>query len=82
AIGVPGALGFIIWGWNEPGRTPTALGYVDVLGFLILAASAFFVAPVGAMLAHTVPEKLLRRLFALGLIATAFSLLREAFIGG
>lgn len=82
AIGVPGALGFIIWGWDEPGRTPTALGYVDVLGFLILAASAFFVAPVGAKLAHTVPEKLLRRLFALGLIATAFSLLREAFIGG
>jgi uncharacterized membrane protein YfcA len=78
AIGLPGALGFIIWGWDEPGRTPTALGYVDGLGFLILAASAFFVAPLGAKLAHTVPERLLRRLFALGLVLTAFSLLREA----
>lgn len=82
AIGVPGALGFIVWGWNEPGRTPTALGYVDGLGFLILAASAFFVAPIGATLAHSMPEKLLRRLFALGLIATAVSLLREAFFVG
>jgi uncharacterized protein len=82
AIGVPGALGFIIWGWNEPGRTPTSLGYVDGLGFLILAASAFFIAPIGARLAHTIPEKLLRRLFAFGLIATAFSLLREAILGG
>jgi len=82
AIGVPGALGFIIWGWNEPGRTPTALGYVDGLGFLILAASAFFVAPIGAKLAHSMPEKLLRRLFAFGLIATAVSLLREALFTG
>ncbi|GJL96749.1 MAG: UPF0721 transmembrane protein [Hyphobacterium sp.] len=78
AIGVPGALGFIIWGWNEPGRTPTSLGYVDGLGFLILAASAFFIAPIGARLAHTLPEQLLRRLFAFGLVATAVSLLREA----
>lgn len=82
AIGLPGALGFIIWGWDEPGRTPTALGYVDALGFLILAASAFFVAPVGARLAHTMPERLLRRLFAVGLVLTAFSLLREAFLAG
>ncbi|WP_421786063.1 sulfite exporter TauE/SafE family protein [Hyphobacterium sp.] len=81
AIGVPGALGFIVWGWDEPGRTPTALGYVDGLGFLILAASAFFVAPLGAKLAHTLPERLLRRLFALGLVLTAVSLLREAWAG-
>ncbi|WP_420431648.1 sulfite exporter TauE/SafE family protein [Hyphobacterium sp.] len=80
AIGLPGALGFIIWGWDEPGRTPTALGYVDLLGFFILATSAFFVAPLGAKLAHTMPERLLRRLFALGLVLTAFSLLREALV--
>lgn len=82
AIGAPGALSFVIWGWNEAGRTPTALGYVDGLGFLILAASAFFVAPLGAKLAHSMPETLLRRLFAVGLVATAVSLLREAFLGG
>jgi uncharacterized membrane protein YfcA len=81
AIGAPGAISFIIWGWDEPGRTPTALGYVAGLGFLILAASAYFVAPVGARLAHSIPEKLLRRLFAIGLIVTAFSLLREAWLG-
>ena len=81
AIGLPGALGFIAWGWGEPGLPPFSLGYVNMLGFAVLAASAFFVAPVGAKLAHALPADILRRLFAFGLVAVAFSLLREAILG-
>tara|TARA_R110002072_G_scaffold72335_3_gene172918 strand:+ start:1100 stop:1921 length:822 start_codon:yes stop_codon:yes gene_type:complete len=82
AIGLPGAISFIIWGWAEPGRPPFSLGYVNGLGFVLLAASAFFVAPVGAALAHSLPEKTLRRLFAIGLVAVGLSLLREAIWPG
>ena len=82
AIGVPGALGFILWGWNEAGRPPLSLGYVNMLGFAILAASAFFLAPVGASLAHKLPANTLKRLFAIGLTVTAISLIREAWVGG
>ena len=78
AIGLPGALGFIVWGWDEAGRPPFSLGYVNALGFAVLAASAFFVAPLGAKLAHALPAQTLKRLFAIGLVVVAISLLREA----
>ena len=80
AIGLPGALGFVVWGWNEAGRPPLSLGYVNVLGFAILATSAFFLAPVGAGLAHKLPAAILKRLFAIGLAVTAISLIREAIV--
>lgn len=82
AIGLPGALGFIAWGWAEPGLPPYSLGYVNAVGFGLLAASAFFVAPLGVALAHKLPETMLRRLFAIGLVAVGLSLLHEAVQGG
>jgi|TARA_R100000152_G_C6768395_1_gene193896 uncharacterized membrane protein YfcA len=81
AIGLPGALGFIVWGWSEAGRPPLSLGYVNMLGFAILAVSAFFLAPVGAGLAHKLPAATLKRMFAVGLALTAISLIREAIVG-
>lgn len=82
AIGLPGALGFIVWGWAEPGLPPYSLGYVNMIGFGLLAASAFFVAPLGAALAHALPERMLRRLFAIGLVVVGTSLIYEAWRGG
>lgn len=81
AIGAPGAIGFIVNGWGHE-VVPWSLGYVNGPGFALLASCAFFVAPVGAKLAHDLPERTLKRLFAIGLVVVGFMLVREAVIGG
>ena len=42
--------------------------------------SAFFVAPLGAKLAHALPERTLKRCFAVGLVVVGVMLVREAWL--
>lgn len=79
AIGAPGAIGYIVNGWGSD-AVPLSLGYVNMPGFVLLAGSAFFVAPVGAHLAHSLPADNLKRLFAIGLAVVGVLLLREAIL--
>ncbi len=79
AIGAPGAIGYIVNGWGSD-AVPLSLGYVNMPGFVLLAGSAFFVAPVGAHLAHSLPADNLKRLFAIGLAIVGVLLLREAIL--
>ena len=80
AIGAPGALGFIVNGWGRE-VVPWSLGYVNLPGFALLAGCAFFVAPLGAKLAHDLPAKTLKRFFAVGLVIVGAMLIREAILG-
>ena len=79
AIGLPGAVGYIANGWGSD-VVPYSLGYVNMPGFALLAGSAFFVAPIGARLAHKLPAEQLKRLFAVGLVAVGVMMLRKALI--
>jgi uncharacterized membrane protein YfcA len=79
AIGVPGAIGYIANGWGED-IVPYSLGYVSLPGFVLLAGSAFFVAPIGAKLAHTLPADQLKRFFAVGLVVVGVMMVRKAFL--
>lgn len=79
AIGAPAALGYIAFGWNTAGRPPLSLGYVNVPAALIMAAVTTATAPLGARLAHRLPRKTLRRLFAAFLVFTAASIAYETF---
>ncbi|MCW5725208.1 MAG: sulfite exporter TauE/SafE family protein [Maricaulaceae bacterium] len=81
AIGLPGAIGFVISGWSVADRPPLSLGYVNLAGFAALAACAVLVAPLGARLAHALPAAQLRRAFAVGLSVMGVMLVREALIG-
>ncbi|WP_022698716.1 sulfite exporter TauE/SafE family protein [Euryhalocaulis caribicus] len=81
AIGAPAALGFVIAGWGVANVPPGSLGYVSAPGFFFIATLTVLMAPVGAALAHRLDGNLLRRLFAIGLTVTAFSLLYEALAG-
>ena len=74
AIGVPAASGFVIFGWDAPGRPPLSLGYVNVPAALIMATVTTATAPYGARLAHKLPKLALRRLFAIFLVFTAASI--------
>lgn len=70
-IGFPGALLFAWGGLDAPGRPPYSLGYVSALGFLLIAPTQTWCAPWGAKLAHALPTKNLRVIFALFLVATS-----------
>lgn len=74
-IGVPGTIGFIISGLDVPGRPPLSIGWVSLLGFIVIAPAQTLLAPYGAALAHRVSTTMLRRLFALFLVITAVRML-------
>jgi hypothetical protein len=69
AIGLPiavsGALGYIAAGLNEPGLPPWSVGYVVLPAFAGIVVASTLAAPLGARLAHRLPETMLRRIFAL-----------------
>ncbi|HHQ42043.1 MAG TPA: sulfite exporter TauE/SafE family protein [Chromatiales bacterium] len=69
AVGLPialaGALGFAVAGAGVPGRPPYSLGFVNGAAFAGTALASVACAPLGARLAHAIPERTLRRLFAL-----------------
>lgn len=79
AIALPGALGFIVAGWGRDGLPPYSLGFVNMPGFVLLAALTAITAPIGARLAHRLPQQTLRRAFAVFLALVALNILREAF---
>lgn len=75
AIGFPlalaSALGFIVTGLNEDAVPPLSLGYVNLPAFGGIVVASVVFAPLGARLAHRLPEKLLKRTFALFLFLLA-----------
>ena len=58
-----------------------ALSFV-IAAFVTLAASAVFLAPVGANLAHSLNPKRLKQFFAVGLLIMSLNMLREAIFVG
>jgi uncharacterized membrane protein YfcA len=74
-----GALGYAIAGWGREGLPPWSLGFVSVPGFVLLALLTAITAPIGARLAHRLPQLTLKRAFAIFLAVTALNMLREAF---
>lgn len=71
AIGSAAMVGFVVFGWDAPGRPPLSLGYVNVPAAVIMGLLTTMVAPVGARLAHKLDKKVLRRAFAVYLVITA-----------
>lgn len=78
AIGAAAALGFVVFGWEAVGRPPFSLGYVNIPGALVMGVLTTAVAPWGAKLAHSLNRTVLRKAFALYLLATALSVVVKA----
>lgn len=73
-IAVSGTVGYIIMGWGNPSLPQGSLGYVywpAMLG-IILSSTAF--AKFGALLAHRLPSRKLKKLLALVLVVVAIKL--------
>jgi uncharacterized membrane protein YfcA len=74
-IAVGGTLGYITVGWRTTGLPEAHLGYVYLPALLWVALATALTAPFGARAAHRMKVELLRKLFAVLLVALAVRLL-------
>jgi uncharacterized membrane protein YfcA len=85
ALGFPIALastvGYVISGWHLPPALPGAFGYLYLPALAIVAAASVALAPLGARVAQRINVKVLKRLFAVLLMALAASMLHRGLNG-
>jgi uncharacterized membrane protein YfcA len=67
-IAVAGTTAYVVSGWDTAGLPAYTLGYVSLSAFAIIIITSMIAAPAGAALAHKLPEKTLRIIFALFLL--------------
>lgn len=70
-IAIPGLLGYVWAGWGDPELPPVSLGFVSVLGAMIIMPMSVLAAPLGVAVAHGLSRRKLELAFAvfLGLVA-------------
>ena len=76
-IAIPGTIGYVLTGWGTAGLPPGSLGYVNVLAFIALVPLTALFAPLGARLAHTIPQRALGYAFGVFLIATSLKMFSD-----
>ncbi|MGH6916343.1 MAG: sulfite exporter TauE/SafE family protein [Geminicoccaceae bacterium] len=74
-IAIPGALGFIWAGWRVTGLPPGSLGYVSLLGALLIIPTGVLAAPLGVRIAHGISPRKLELAFATFLMLVALRFL-------
>jgi uncharacterized membrane protein YfcA len=70
-LAVSATIGYVVGGLDEAGIPSGSLGYVNLPVFGGVVAASLLFAPLGATLAHKLPDLLLRRLFAMFLFVLA-----------
>jgi uncharacterized membrane protein YfcA len=70
-IAVPSTLGYVVTGWGNAALPVASLGYVNLLGFALIAPATALFAPLGARIAHALSHRTLSLLFGLFLFAVA-----------
>ncbi len=63
-IAVANVAGYAISGANVQNLPPASFGYIWLPGLVVIALASFFMAPVGAKAAHSLPVGKLKRIFA------------------
>lgn len=74
-IALAGTAAYVVSGWNTAGLPGYTLGYVNLPAFALIIITSIVSAPVGAGLAHRLPEKTLRIVFAMFLLALSLKML-------
>ncbi|MGD0142639.1 MAG: sulfite exporter TauE/SafE family protein [Rhizomicrobium sp.] len=78
-IAIPGTIAAVAMGWHAPGLPPYSLGYVNVLGVVLIAPVSLLMAPVGRALGHMTDRDRLRILFAFFIVLATGRMLYDAF---
>jgi uncharacterized membrane protein YfcA len=78
-IALPATLGYIMTGWGNELLPAGSLGYVNLLGFVVISPATVLFAPLGAKIAHALPRRQLSSLFGLFLFIVAIRMAYRAF---
>ncbi|MGI9285898.1 MAG: sulfite exporter TauE/SafE family protein [Pseudomonadales bacterium] len=80
-IALPGAIAFMITGFNDA-RTPVgSLGYVNLIGFALISPATVWAAPIGAKIAHGLSKRQLGMLFGGFLLLVSCRMIYRAILG-
>jgi uncharacterized membrane protein YfcA len=74
-IAVPGAISFAAFGWGTANLPPFSVGYINLVGFILIVPLSVLAAPFGAKLAYTINTRMLRICFAVFLLVTGIRML-------
>ena len=80
-ISAPATVGFIIAGLNNSALPNGSLGFVNVIGFAVIAPATMLSAPWGARLAHGMQKRQLSLLFGVFLFIVAVRMFYRATQG-
>lgn len=85
ALGFPiaifSSMGYVLNGQHLQGMPAGSWGYIYLPAVACVAAASVFTAPMGARLAHTLPVKKVKRVFACLLTFVALSMIYKAVTG-
>jgi uncharacterized membrane protein YfcA len=74
-ISIPGAIGFVLAGWDKPFLPPLSLGFVSLIGFAAFAPVSVLTAPLGVRIAHALTKRKLELAFGIFLLLVSGRLL-------
>lgn len=78
-ISLPGTIGFMILGSGDPRLPPGSVGYVNLIGFALIAPTTVLAAPVGAAIAHRLSQRRLSLIFGVFLLTMSVRMAWQAF---
>lgn len=70
-ISIPGVIGYMWAGWGDTLLPPFSLGFVNLVGVLLVIPASVLMAPVGVRLAHALSQRHLELGFGLFLVLVA-----------
>ena len=74
-IAIPGTLGFMLSGYGNPLLPPGSIGYVNLVGLVLIVPMTVLAAPLGARLAHAMNKRHLTLFFGVFLLIVAIRML-------
>jgi uncharacterized membrane protein YfcA len=77
-IAVPGAIGSMIAGFNQPNLPLGSIGFVNMIALAAITAMSILTAPLGAAAAHSLDPVKLKRVFGFYLLATSAFMLKDS----
>ena len=78
-IGLPGAIGFLFMKNASPEAMPFGtVGYINLPALIAISVGSIMTAPIGASMAHSFSEKMLKRLFGVYLVIVSVAMFSKA----
>ncbi len=74
-ISIPGAIGYVLAGWDKTNLPPLSLGFVSLIGIAAFAPVSVLTAPIGVKIAHALSKRHLEMAFGTFLLLVSLRFL-------